>query len=94
MSKDFLRPQFAVDQVLSISDYDLENKRIAMEAKILNSKYPGKNFDFDFVPLLFTWLTFCCLCCSYNHFHNILRVFDVLSTFLFTASERMRDHYL
>ena len=31
---------------------------------------------------------------SHNHFHNILRRFDVLPTFLFTKSETMRDYYL
>ena len=30
----------------------------------------------------------------YNHFHNILRDFDVLLNFSFTASETMRDYYL
>ena len=30
----------------------------------------------------------------YNHFHNILRLFDVLPTFLSTTSETMRDYYL
>ena len=27
----------------------------------------------------------------YNHFHNILRLFDVLPNFSFTTSEMMRD---
>ena len=27
-------------------------------------------------------------------FHNVLRLFDVISNFLFTASETMRDYYL
>ena len=30
----------------------------------------------------------------YNHFHNILRLFDVLPIFLFTKSETMRRYYL
>ena len=30
----------------------------------------------------------------YNHFHNILRLFDVLTNFPFTTSETMRDYYL
>ena len=30
----------------------------------------------------------------YNHFHNILRLFDVLINFPFTTSETMRDYYL
>ena len=30
----------------------------------------------------------------YNHFHNCLRRFDVLPSFLFTTSETMRDYYL
>ena len=29
-----------------------------------------------------------------NHFHNSLRVFDVLPNFPFTISETMRDYYL
>ena len=29
----------------------------------------------------------------YNHFHNILRLFDVLTNFSFTTSETMRDYY-
>ena len=31
---------------------------------------------------------------SYNHFHNTFRLFDVLASFPFTTSERMRDYYL
>ena len=31
---------------------------------------------------------------SYNHGHNILRLFDALPHFLFTTSETMRDYYL
>ena len=31
---------------------------------------------------------------SDNHFHNILRLFDVLTNFLFTKSETMRYFYL
>ena len=30
----------------------------------------------------------------YNHFHNILRLFDVLPNFPFTTSGTMRDYYL
>ena len=30
----------------------------------------------------------------YDHFHNILRLFDVLPNFPFTTSETMGDHYL
>ena len=29
-----------------------------------------------------------------NHFHNIVRIFDVLPNFPFTTSETMRDYYL
>ena len=32
--------------------------------------------------------------CNYNHFHNVLRLFDVLTNFSFTTSETMRDYYL
>ena len=31
---------------------------------------------------------------SYNHFHNILRHFEVLSNFPFSTSETMGDYYL
>ena len=31
---------------------------------------------------------------TYNYFHNILRLFDVLTNFTFTKSEAMRDYYL
>ena len=31
---------------------------------------------------------------SYNYFHNILRLFDVLPNFPFTTSETMGDYYL
>ena len=31
---------------------------------------------------------------AYNHFHNILRLSDVLPNFPFTKSETMRDYYL
>ena len=31
---------------------------------------------------------------NYNHFHNVLRLFDVLRNFAFTTSETMRDYYL
>ena len=41
---------FAVDQVLSISRYDLANEKMLCKQKILNYKYGGKNSDFDFVP--------------------------------------------
>ena len=29
---------------------------------------------------------------TYNQFHNILRLFDVLPNFLFTTNEKMRDY--
>ena len=31
---------------------------------------------------------------TYNHFHNTLRLFDVLPNFHFTRSETVRDYYL
>ena len=31
---------------------------------------------------------------SHNQFHNILKRFDVLPSFLFTKRETMRDYYL
>ena len=41
-------------------------------------------FVFNFYVLIYT----------YNKFHNILRLFDVLPNFPFTTSETMRDYYL
>ena len=29
-----------------------------------------------------------------NYFHDVMRLFDVLQNFSFTASETMRDYYL
>ena len=31
---------------------------------------------------------------NYNHFQNILRLFDILSNFLFTTCKTMRDYHL
>ena len=31
---------------------------------------------------------------DFNHFHDILRLFDVLPNFPFTTSETMRDYHL
>ena len=31
---------------------------------------------------------------NYNHFHNILGLFDVLPNFPFTTRKTMRDYYL
>ena len=31
---------------------------------------------------------------TYNHFRNILRLFDVLTNFPFTTGETMRNYYL
>ena len=31
---------------------------------------------------------------NYNHFQNMLRLFDVLTIFPFTTSETMCDHFL
>ena len=45
--KDFLCLHFAVDVVLLVSEYDLENKN-AVSAKILNWRYGIKDSDFDF----------------------------------------------
>ena len=38
--------------------------------------------------------TFLLLFTIYNHFHNILKLFDVLPNLRFTVSEIMRDYYL
>ena len=51
--KNFVRLHFTVDQMLSISEYDWENGRIRVSKTM-----PLGNCDFDFVPLLFTVLTF------------------------------------
>ena len=43
-------------------------RKTFMSAKRLNYKYDGKNSDFDFVLLLFSFLTFSCLYCRCNLF--------------------------
>ena len=40
------------------------------------------------------WWKLAQLYITYNHFHNILRLFDVLPNFPFPTSETMRDYYL
>ena len=40
-----------------------------MLANILNLKYGGKSSDFDFVPLLFTLLTFSSFCSTWKLFY-------------------------
>ena len=40
------------------------------------------------------WLASFSLKQTYNHFHNILRLFDVLPNFSFATSETMHDYYL
>ena len=35
-----------------------------------------------------------CMVLIHNHFHNILRLFDALQHFPFTASEPIGDYYL
>ena len=65
VSKDFLHLHFAVGQGLSISGHDLENGRMSCKAVMA---YGRKNSDVDFVPLLFTLLTFSCFCCSCKPF--------------------------
>ena len=49
------------------------------------------NFGFDFnltLKILSKHLA------NYNHIHNILRLFDVLTNFPYTTSETMRNYYL
>ena len=40
------------------------------------------------------WAYMALFAIAYNHFHNILRLFDILPNFAFTTSEIMRDYYL
>ena len=40
-----------------------------------------------------TWFSQVRCLCNYNQFHNILRLFDVLPSFPFTARETMGDYY-
>ena len=47
-----------------------------------------------FATIFFLLLTIALILCTYNHFHNVLRLFDVLPNFPFTASKTMRDYYL
>ena len=55
MSKNFLCFHFVVDQVFSISRYDLGNGRMPCKQNI---KYGSKKSNFDFALLLSTVLTF------------------------------------
>ena len=48
----------------------------------------------DDAPIRFTTpIPFSVIRLYFNHFHNILRLFDVLPNFPFTTSETMRDYY-
>ena len=40
------------------------------------------------------WACMVLFAIAYNHFHNILRLFDILPNFAFTTSEIMCDYYL
>ena len=44
------------------------------------------------VSLIVTSIFTITICISYNHFHNNLRLFDVLPNFHITTSETMRDY--
>ena len=66
-SKDFFCFQFVVDQVLSISEYDLENGWMKCKQKDKTKNMAAK-IDFDFVLLLYTLMNFFCFCCSCNLF--------------------------
>ena len=54
---------------------------------------PGIHFLGKFGPKTRT-CQFKLKCGIYNHFYNILRLFDVLPNFPFTTSEMMHDYYL
>ena len=61
VSKDFLHLHFAVDQVLSISRYDLKNLRMSC-----TQNYCIKNITVKILMLIFFW--FCLLCWLINHY--------------------------
>ena len=64
VSENFPRLHFAFDQFQDMI-WNTEECRVSKNIKNKqNQKYGGKNSDFDFVPILFTLLTFSCLCCS------------------------------
>ena len=48
----------------------------------------------EFILVLDHCATFFLPLCSYNQFHNIVRLFDVLPNFPFSTSETMGDYYL
>ena len=57
------------------------------ETKLLNKQGPVNKFGFKEVSFYLANPNSAC-----NHFHNILRLFDVLPNFPFTKSETMRDY--
>ena len=59
-----------------------KRKNVA-STKILNLKYGGKNSYFDFIPRLFTLLTFLCLYCSCKFFIIIIIIIIIISLFHF-----------
>ena len=55
---------------------------LVMIIKILKGQFLQKQFKKELIFI------------SYNHFHNILWIFDVLSNFPFTTNKTMRDYFL
>ena len=54
----------------------------------------GKKNPKSWFLLFVTYDLMSCEVFTYNRFHNIMRLFDVLLNFPFTASETMGDYYL
>ena len=46
------------------------------------------------VDILISFYPNLCKANTCNHFHNILRLFDVLPSFPFSTNETLRDYYL
>ena len=64
-----------------------QTSKVDLLAKIFNGWQPLIIFILD------VWLGFECAFTSYNYFHNILKLFDVLTNFPFIISQTMRDYY-
>ena len=67
-----------------------------LKLTILNfwSKFTQKGYFWSKTDQVNMAIEFCIFELTYNHFHNILRLFNVLPNFPFTTSETMDDYYL
>ena len=70
-----------------------DNKEIIENVQISTSALLNKT-NITLKQEMLCVVTMTMICCANNHFHNILRLFDILTNFGFTTSEMMRDYYL